>query len=424
MDRLKNLYFRRNVVGVASVEFLWGLGFPIVLESTFLQLFLKNLGASSFLIGIVPALFIFSISCFPIFGSYLTRNIRLKKNIVLIVHLLPAIAIFMLGCLMQVVDQKHILVLFFVFYAIFSIALGLAIPIWLNYVARIFSEGKTVPGLGYMMLAQNIGKIISSFFILKVVEKYAFSQTSCAVIFMLTGGVFAIGAFFFLFTKEFADKNDPGPDNQGFRDHIRSVSKEIIQNKPFVTYLIADLDCYVMLAVLSFYANYAVEFYSVDQAIAAGVFVGCIYAGSVTINILLGTLNLLQIKQKFILAKCLSLIALTLLILSPAKWCFFLISFLLGMVRAIRNVVYTPSIKKFSGKTDATAYFALAPLLTLPIGFGLPLMFGKTLDLLSPMGADSYKILFGIAIGCILVTFYFTLKTNYGDQSETKPKTL
>ncbi len=424
MEKLKDLYFRRNVLGVASVEFLWGLGFPIVLESTFLQLFLKNLGASSFLIGIVPALFIFGISCFPIFASYLTRNIRFKKNIVLIVHLIPAIAIFFLGCLMQVVDQRHTLVLFFVFYAIFSIALGLGIPIWLNYLARIFSEGKTVPGLGYMMLAQNIGKIISSFFILKVVEKYAFSQTSCAVVFMLTGAVFAIGAFCFIFTKELADENDPAPDDTGFRDHIISVFKEIIQNKRLVTYLIADLDFYIMVAVLSFYANYAVEFYNVEQAIAAGIFVGCIYAGSVTINILLGTLNLLQIKQKFILSKFLSITALTLLILSPAQWCFFLISFILGMVRAIRNVVYTPSIKKFSGKTDATPYFALAPLITLPISFGLPLMFGKTLDLLSPMGANSYKILFGIAIGFIFVTLYFTLKTNYDDQSETKSTAL
>lgn len=415
MEKLKNLYFRRNVLGVASVEFLWGLGFPIVLESTFLQLFLKNHGASSFLIGIVPALFILGISCFPIFASYLTRNIRFKKNIVLIFHLVPALAIFVLGCLMQAIAQEHILVLFFVFYAIFSIALGLAIPIWLNYLARIFSEGKTVPGLGYMMLAQNIGKIISSFFILKVVEKYAFSQTSCAIIFMLTGTVFAVGAFCFIFTKELADENDPVPDGLGFREHTTSIFKEIIRNKRFVTYLIADLDIYIMIAVISFYANYAVDFYKVDQAIAAGVFVGCIYAGSVTINILLGTLNLLHIKQKLILSKCLSLVALVLLILLPAKWCFFLISFILGMVRAIRNVVYTPSIKKFSGKTDATAYFALAPLLTLPIGFGLPLIFGKTLDMLSSMGATSYKMLFGIAIGFILVTFYFTLKTNYDD---------
>ena len=55
MDRQKDSYFRRNVFGVASVEFFWGLGFPIVLESTFLQLFLKHLGASSFVIGIVPS---------------------------------------------------------------------------------------------------------------------------------------------------------------------------------------------------------------------------------------------------------------------------------------------------------------------------------------------------------------------------------
>ncbi len=32
-------------MGVATVELFWGLGFPVVLESTFLQLFLKSLGA-------------------------------------------------------------------------------------------------------------------------------------------------------------------------------------------------------------------------------------------------------------------------------------------------------------------------------------------------------------------------------------------
>ena len=55
MDSPKDRYFRRNVFGVSVVEFLWGLGFPIVLESTFLQLFLKSLGASSLLTGEVSS---------------------------------------------------------------------------------------------------------------------------------------------------------------------------------------------------------------------------------------------------------------------------------------------------------------------------------------------------------------------------------
>ena len=47
MDASSNdRYYIRNVFGISAVEFLWGLGLPVVVESTFLQLFLKNLGAS------------------------------------------------------------------------------------------------------------------------------------------------------------------------------------------------------------------------------------------------------------------------------------------------------------------------------------------------------------------------------------------
>lgn len=420
MDRKKNLFFSRNAFSVASVEFFWGLGFPIVLESTFLQLFLKNLGASGFVIGLVPALFVFCSSCLPIFAAYLTRNIRFKKKVVLLVHLLPAIAIFLLGCVMLVADEDNVLLLFFAFYSLFSMALGFGIPIWLNFLARIFSETRTVPGLGYMMLSQNIGKIISSFFILKVVEQYAFSTRSCAWIFICTGTVFIIGALFFLLTKEFSEKGDPEPDHSSFMAHTRTALSSIVANKPFLIFLAADLDFYIVITALSFYANYATEFYNVDQAVAAGIFVGCIYSGSITVNILLGTLDLLRLKQKFVLSKCISCTALILLITVPGQWSFFLISYLLGMVRAIRNMVYTPSVKKFSGKSDATDYFAFAPILTAPIAFGFPMLFGKMLDMLSPMGANSYKILFGVSALFMIVTFYCTLKTEYRESATSR----
>jgi len=417
VDRKKNLFFYRNSVGVASVEFFWGLGFPIVLESTFLQLFLKNLGASGFLIGIVPAIFVFGTSCLPILASYLTRNIRFKKKIVLLVHVIPAIAILVLGLLMFFSKQDMILPLFFFFYTIFSLTLGFGIPIWLNFLARIFSEAKTVPGLGYMMLAQNIGKVISAFFILKIVEKYAFSPRSCALIFILTGIVFLVGAMFFLLTKEFPEKSDPQPDNSSFVNHTKNTFSEILRNKPFLIFLIADLDFYVIITALSFYANYATDYYGLDQALAAGGFVACIYAGSITVNILLGTLNLLPLKNKFVLSKCIALTTMVLLITAAGQWVFFLISFLLGMVRATRNMVYTPSVKKLSGKTDATGYFALAPILTAPIGFGFPLLFGSLLDTLSHLGPYSYKLLFAASAIFLLITFYFTLKTDYEPQS-------
>ena len=422
MENSKDSYFRKNVIGVASVEFFWGLGFPIVLESTFLQLFLKNLGASSFAIGIVPSMFVVGISCFPLFSSYLTRNIRRKKNIVLLLHLVSALSIFLFGWALLLVRESQVMFLFFASYAVFSICMGLTIPIWLNYLVRIFSERRSVPGIGYMMLSQNIGKIISSFFIMKVVEKYAFSTSSCAGIFITTGLLFIIGSLGFAFTKELVDEKDPKPDSLSFIHHTRQSFAEILKNRKFLVFLAADLDIYVIITVLSFYANYATEFFGVKQAIAAGVFVACIYAGSMAVNVFLGTLNYLGLKQKFILSKCITFVALVLLTISPGAWSFFLISFLLGSVRGIRTMVYMPSVKKLSGNTDATAYFALAPIITLPIGFGYPLFFGKTLDMLSFMGADAYKILFALSALFIALTFYFTLFVRYDDLSEVKDR--
>jgi len=414
MDSQKDSYFKRNVFGVSVVEFFWGLGFPIILESTFLQLFLKSLGASSFVIGLVPALLITGISCFPLFSSYLTRNYRYKKPIVLLLHLVSAVSVFLFGLtLLFVRNSENILPLFFVSYAVFSICIGLTIPVWLNYLVRIFSESRVVPGLGYMLLFQNIGKVISSFFILKVVEHYAFSLESSAYVFMVTGLLFAIGSLCFLLTKEIADADDPTPDSLSFLGHTKESLLEIVQNRRFLVFLAADLDFYVILTVLSFYANYATEFYGVPAAVAAGIFVACIYVGSITVNIFLGTMNLLSLKQKFVLSKFVTFSLLLLLVVFPGQFTFLLISYMLGFSRAVHNMVFPPSVKLFARKADVTSYFSLAPMLTLPIAAGYPLLFGWLLDYLSFMQADSYRVLFGLSALLVLVTVYLSIRTDY-----------
>ncbi|MBE0584454.1 MAG: MFS transporter [Desulfofustis sp.] len=414
MDSEKDAFFRRNVVGSSIVEFFWGLGFPIVLESTFLQLFLKHLGASGFAIGIVPSLFIAGISCFPLFASYLSRNYRLKRPFVVGLHLSSALAILLFGLLLLTIrDAGSILPLFFACYALFSIFMGLTIPIWLNYLVRIFPDTRTVSGLGYMMLAQNCGKIVASFFILKTVERYSFSLESSAYVFIATGLLFAVGSLCFLMTREVPDPNDPEPDQLSFLDHTRASVREIMANRKFLWYTAADLDFYVILTIMAFYANYATQYYQVPVAFAAGGFVACIYAGSITVNIFLGAMNLLSLRGKFVLGKCVTLILLVILVLYPSLLTFYLISYLLGFVRAIRNMVYAPTVKKISGKTDVTPYFSLAPIITLPFAAGYPLLFGKALDLLSFMQQDAYKVLFAGSTLVILFTLFLSIRGDF-----------
>jgi MFS family permease len=421
MDHQKDLYFRRNVLAVSMVEFFWGLGFPIVLESTFLQLFLKHLGASSFAIGMVPSLLMTGIACFPVFSSYLSRNVRMKMPIVLFLHLISAFSILLFGVTLLFTKQSgNVLPLFFISYSVFSICMGLTIPVWLNYLVRIFSESKSVPGLGYMMLAQNIGKVIASFFILTIVEKYSFSTGSTPWVFIITGLVFVIGSLCFVFTREVADKDDGIGERISFLVHTRQSFTEIISNRRFLIFLAAaDLEFIVIITSLSFYANYATIYFNVPVAVAAGLFVACIYTGSITVNIFLGALNFFSLKQKFVLSKFITVLMLSLLVFCPGYAVFFLVSYMLGFGRATRNMVYPPSVKKFAARSDATSYFALAPILTLPVTAGYPLLFGNMLDRLAGMGQMSYQILFGLsaliaaAAACLaLITDYREVKVS------------
>ena len=413
-------YFTKNVIGISGVEFLWGLGLPVIVESTFLQLFLKDLGASSFVIGLIPAIFFVGCSIFALFSSYITSNMAFKRMAVIILHLVSAISLLFFGTILFIFGKiPYILLIFFISYAIFSICIGMVLPVWLNYLVKILPEEKSVAGLSSMMIAQNIAKLASSFLLVKLVEKYAFSLNSSALIFIAVGILFILGSLFFFFTKELNDDEDnhSQPDSSFYKYIFESI-RHIYHNKNFLFFLGGDLEFYIVVSVISFYANYATGFCNINPAIAAGAFVGFIYAGSITTNVLLGTLGYLSMKNKYILSKIIAITAIILLILFDNYWSFFLASYLLGASRGSRMLVFAPAIKRLSGLSDATSYFAVAPIFTLPIASGLPLVYGKFLDDFSWMGADSYRTVFGISLILLTVTLFCILKTDFSNNKQ------
>jgi MFS family permease len=422
MDAQKDKYFARNATGIGLAEFFWGLGFPVVMESTFLQIFLKNLGASDFLIGLVPAILMMGLSIFPLFSSYLFRNHEQKLPLVLGLHIVSSLSAMLFGVfLFWVRDPGLILPAFFISYVIFSLCIGLTFPIWLNFLVKVFSPQKSVQGLSIMFIAQNAAKIIASIFILKVVERFSFSLLSAAWIFLISGILFLVGSLCYLITKELPASEPQAVRKDSFFKHTWETIREITGNKNLVKYLIGDLDHYIVLTVMAFYANYATQFFGIKDYTAAGLFVCLIYSGAILATITLGTLNILRLKHKFLSTKILNLVMLCVLIFYPGLGGFLLASLLLGICRGTRGIIYTPSIKRFSNCQDATAYFATAPLLTIAFGSGFPLFFGHMLDRFSHLGQGAYQLMFGICIFCVLITLVFGFLTDFNPQPENNP---
>ena len=408
-------YYKRNVLGISSVEFIWGLGIPVVIESTFLQLFIKSLGGSTFAIGLIPTLFFIGSSIFALFSSYLTSGMQFKRTAVTVLHLISGLSLLLFGAFLYFFGHvNYVLLVFFFSYSVFTLSLGMTLPVWLNYLVEILSEEKSVSGIAFMLIAQNCAKLIGALVILKVVDNYAFSINSSAVIFIVVGALFSIGSLFFLITKELPNKEE-GHNGFGssFIDHTLDSIRHMINNRNFLKFLAGDFDFFVVVTIISFYADYATTHCNIEPAIAAGIFVACIYSGAITSNFILGTLGWFSLKQKYIFAKCLSTTAIVLLIAFCNQWAFFVASALLGMARGSRMVSMAPATKKLSGLPDSTSYFAIAPLMTLPFASGLPLVAGTFLDRFSHLGGDSYRMVFGVCGVIIGITFIFILKTDF-----------
>lgn len=411
----KDLYFLQNVFGISAVEFFWGLGLPVVVESTFLQLFLKKIGASNLAIGLIPTFFFIGSSIFALMSSYVTEPLIFKRKAVILLHLVCSVSLLLFGgALFLLNTSDYLLILFFLCYGIFCICIGMTLPVWLSYLVNILSEKKSVTGLAYMNILQNMGKLISSILILKFVEAYAFSMQSSALIFLLVGVLFGIGSLFFFFTKELPSHHSTLPaEFRSFYQYFIKRLAHILGNRNVLFFMMSDLELYVVITVISFYANYATIYCDINPAIAAGLFVTCIYLGAISSNLIMGSWGCFTLRNKSLVSKLISMFAIMLLIVYSDQWSFLLSSFLLGAARGTRLIIMPPAVKKLSGLTDATSYFALLSIFTLPVAMGLPMTAGYFLDYFSNLGQDAYRLIFGVAVGLILMTLFFLFKVDF-----------
>jgi len=421
--------FGRNTLGVSAVEFLWGLGTPVVIESTFLQLFLRNLGANSFLVGLIPTLFSAGLALISPLSGVLTARLTRKRPAVVATHVAASLPLLALGVYLRLAGfTGSSLSVFFAAYALFSVGVGLLWPVWQNYLVRIFSSAGAVPALAVMTSSASVAKIVSAFVILKMVQRYAFSARGSALIFTLVGLLFLAGSFLFLVTREPGDRESERPGGtepvvrrwrwrrllREFFSEFREGAREVTGNLNFLWFLGTELEYFGLVGIVAFYANYATEFCGVSAPAASGLFVALNYLGGISANALLGWLGLLSLRNKFLVTKLMALAAVPVLCFSCSLPAFLLASFCFGASRGTRMAVYAPAVKHLSGKDDSTHYFALAPLLLLPLSTGIPLAAGALIDRLQGLGSWSYRWVF-LGMGALIALgILFLLRVRFG----------
>lgn len=384
--------FIRNTAGISSVELFWGLALPVLFESTFLQIFLKQIGASNSVIGLVPAILSAGIMLFGLVSAYFTSHLINKKRAVIITHLLSAAPWIIFGILLPFFPDETRVYFFLVTYIMFSLMLGLTMPVWQNFLVKIFVPEKTVRAMAIMMTVQIAGRFTGSLVIFKIVEKYAFSIRSASTVFIIIGLLMFSGSFFFLMINEQKNSQSEGRKRHSIRSLAGSACM-ILHDRNYLVFLYSFVEPHSTITIMSFYANYAVEFRGINHAAAAGLFAGVIYTASFMTNILLGWMDILPLKLKFITARIAGLAGTAVLLISNDLPVFLAASFLFGVSRSVNQFGYAPAVKKISRAQDTTDIFAISSMLIFPFAFCIPLISGLYLD--SASGAESsYRAVF------------------------------
>ncbi|HOP64256.1 MAG TPA: MFS transporter [Spirochaetota bacterium] len=408
-------YFWRNTFSISSVELCWGLAIPVLFESTFLQIFLREIGASNLIVGLIPAILSMGIMLFSLMSAYLTSHLERKKMWVILSHIFASLPLILFGAMLTFTPSGYRVALFLVCYSTFSLMLGLTVPMWQNFTVMIFSPGKALRGISIMIAIQITTRLIGGLTLFKVVEKYSFSTGSASIIFISAGLLCFAGSFFFLPAKEVPAAGEG--DNRK-RHSIHSIIEsagDIIHNRRYITYMAGSIEIYATTTVIAFYANYAVEWRGIEKSSAAGLFVSSIYLAGIFINILIGWLDLFRLKTKFLIARGAALCGTIIIMFAPGLLQFLTASFLIGISRGINQSAHVHAVKKLSGLHDATDYFAISLLFLFPFSAGIPFVSGMFLDITREYGDTSYIIMFSalalIQAGSLLIT----AKSDFGE---------
>ena len=415
----------RNTAGLAWSEFGVGLALPVITaDAAFLPLLMRAAGGTTFEVGLMVAIFWAALAFLPLVSAYLTRGVSDKRTIAIVTNAALALPPLAFGGVLLCFGPRFLSVAALIItYAVLAATFGVSVPLWREYVTRLFPSQRVFAGLSVMFVLQTVGRILGGLIAAALVERFVFGPAMVGSVFIGAGVLLAVAALMLALTRELAPAAPAAtaaPGNAGVGTRFVDVVATALRNRSFLLYMANDIEFYGSSAVTAFYAVYATEHVGVAVA-AATAFVVATHTGSTAAYLFLGRSRLLSLRQRLILGKCLSVAGVLLVVLAPAPWAFFAASALLGIGRATRQLAFLPVVKLLSRRSDATAYYAVAQLVTMPLSVGLPLLAGHVLQLLAALGSDAYRIVFGALAALMALSILFLLRIDLSEQAATGP---
>ena len=398
-------HFRWNYAIIAGVEGLWGFGAALVSTATILPVFLRELGASSFAIGLLPGVFAFFLTAPQLLAARMTRRLPLKKYVFTCIHYPGCLGLLPLALFVAVAGTEAgigVVWATFVWLALFGLTISFAMPMWVNLMAKLFPADVRGRSFGDVFLLGNVLGAAGSVCAAWVLARLQFPG-SFALLFLLAGVVLSgcVTSFFWLREPMTPASLADAPGAERFAADVMAF----LRGSPdFRWFLAARFVGAFSLMATAFYSVAAIDRLGLDVS-SAGEFGAILLVSRAVGSAVAGRLgDRFGFRIVAMLGAACDAGAALLAIVAPSRLVFCAVFVLLGMRGSFGMIGHSNLSIEYCPTADKTTFVALGSTAMCP-AYVLSPTLGGLLATYHPAGYDTVFPCALVCSVCALVIF-------------------
>ena len=277
----------RNTVLNATGEGLWGFAMAFHNMNSVIPMFLAQMGASAFIIGLIPGGFILLVALPQLLSANLFRHSTHIKELNVGLHFAMAPIAFLIGLAFyhfEFVGQTGIMV-YLILWVIWSLGVGFLVPVWADFLASVTVPGRRGRFFGITFTVNAILGMAGGYVLKEVLSLESLSfPGNFGVAFLIMTLAILVGNIFFIFIRVI----HPPLAKKELVDHWWTRLKTIYtQDRNFRNYIFSRALAAATMMPLAFYGVDLQNRFDLPLS-SAGTFTFFLVVGQAIFNIVFG----------------------------------------------------------------------------------------------------------------------------------------
>lgn len=375
--------YRWNVTVSWTDGILFSIGLAFCTDLTILPVFLSNFTDSKVIISLIPAITTLGLTLPQLLSAHYIESLPRKKPITTLIGVgmrLPWLFLALFA--LYLADGNNLLniILFFVFYAMFTVTWGLILPPWLDIMGKIVPMPKRGFFMGVRFAIGRLAGIPAGFAAYYIIEQMHFPH-NFALLFALSFVFMSVSLGFFAMTRE--PVHPTTRERRHFSEFMRAIPATIGHDRNFFWFIVFNMLVSSANLALGLYAVYGVKQFHLSDSVS-GIFTAVLMVSQMVFSVAWGYWGDRHgYRGSLIASTLLCALAPLVALMAPSIEWYYLVFILIGGFISANQVVNMNIILEFSAPEDRPLYISASYALTAPVFSLSPIIGGLFADLVS-----------------------------------------